>query len=469
MERVIACFFLTLWMLISGCSRLETEYGRTVGVSGKTSIAGFGVLREFYHRNGWTDRTLSRLNERVNNVDTIVWTPNAEQPLSSDATDWFEDWLARGDKTLIYVLKDHRTEYEYWKQASRLAPPPQRLEYRRRLARAKIARDRNLLARPGKISNGWFTAVPLNPPALVQSVQGSWSESLTGFDDSFELEYQVREFDRTADMAVGGPAVPTPWGTPLDYSPSDLNVNFAGLLKNQDGIPIVTEITHDSWPESQILVVSAGSLLTNFGLTKPGSQNLAAMLLAESGRGTDGATPKVGFLASGPEGVQVSSLNPEAARSAGLDLFRQYPLNVVTMHFIVLLVLVLLMLYPIFGRPQRIPPRPTADFAAHIDAVAGLMRRAGGLQYAKTRISEYLVRVRGETDGPWIIKQREQTPSPVGAAAESVESERDHPLTGPPQAATTAETNSEQETTIVSTPQSLADTEDADHRNGSKR
>ena len=429
MKPVVRCLLMIMLGLsllsLSGCSKLETEYGRSVGLGGRKSIAGFGVLRDFYRRNDWNDRTLSRLSERLNNIDTIVWTPNAETPLSNEATKWFETWLARGDKTLIYVLKDHQTEYEYWRQASRLAPPQQRLEYRRRLARAKLDRDRLLLARPAMITNGWFTALPTNPPVPVQSVGGSWSEQLSGFSAPLELEYQVRPFKRGTDTVAAGPAVPGAFGAPFDYTPTDLSVEFNVLLTNDSGIPIVSEITHPTWANSEILVVSAGSLLTNFGLTDPGSQQLAGLLLAESGRGNDGEVPKVGFLASGPMGVRVTSLNPEAAGPTGAELFTEYPLNIVTIHLFLLMSFVCLMLFPIFGRPKRIAPRPTADFAAHIDAVAGLMRRSGGAQYAKVRISEYMVRVRGETDGPWVIKQKETPPvsvaNPASASASTLD------------------------------------------------
>lgn len=415
-KRVLTLLVLPLLFCIvglSGCSELQTDYGRSVGSPGKKSIAGFGVLREFYRQNGWRDRTLTRLSERLNNVDTIIWTPDASAPLSNEATLWFEAWLARGDKTLVYVIKDHRTEYEYWKRASRLAPPSQRLEYRRRLARAKLELDRQLLARPALITNGWFTAVPLTLPAVVSDLAGPWSESLTGFQSTPEIEFRVLPYDQTKNApgaTTGPPAVVAPFGAQLNYQPSDLEVDFDVLLKNQGDVPIVSEITFDRWNNSQILVVSAGSLLTNFGLTDQGSRQLAGSIMEASSTGNDGDIPKVGFLASGQLGVSVSSLDPENMGPSGMEMFTEPPLNMVTIHGAILILLVCLMLFPIFGRPRRIPPRPSADFTAHIDAVAGLMERTGGEQYARVRISEYMVRVRGETDSKWVIKQRETVP-----------------------------------------------------------
>lgn len=412
---------LAFLFCFTGCQKLETEYGRSVGKSGRKSIAGFGVLREFYRKNDWRDRTLTRLSERLNNVDTIVWTPDATTPLSNEATLWFEAWLARGDKTLVYVLRDYRTEYDYWDRASRVAPPPQRLEYRRRLARAKLERDRKWLARPAMITNGWFTAVSLTPPAVVKDVAGPWSESVSGFPTQPTIEYQVRAYDESKDVATAAAAIPaTPFGGPFSYEESELDVDFDVLLKNQNDIPIVSEITFDRWSNSRILVVSAGSMLTNFGLTDPGGQQLATTVLAASSKGNEDEVPKVGFLTSGPTGVRVSSLDPNNMGPTGMEMLTEPPLNIVTIHAVILMVVVCLMLFPIFGRPRRIPVRPSADFSAHIDAVAGLMQRTSGEQYARVRISEYMVRVRGETEGKWVIKSPSNLAASNPATQQSV-------------------------------------------------
>ena len=392
-----------------GCDSFNTEYGRSVGTQGRKSIAGFGVLRDYYQRNAWTDRTLSRLSERLNNVDTIIWTPDSELPPTNEVTLWFEEWLARGDKTLIYVLRDHQTEFKYWQSAARLAPPEQRMEYRRRLARSRMAVSQDLLARPATITNGWFTAVPLTPPAKIGGLGGEWTETVDGLRNPPEIEYQVRVYDATTDAPAPTPAfgaVPGPASRFFqDYTPSQTDVELKSLLETDAGIPLISEVTSGDWNGSNVIVVSAGSLLTNFGLTDPGAQQIAAQLLAASNTGMDGSTPKVGFLVSDDMGVSVSSLDPKNMGPTGMEMFTVWPLNLVTIHAAILGLVVCLMLLPIFGRPRRLPPRPTADFSAHIDALAGLMQRTDGEAYAKVRISEYMVRVRGETDGPWVIKK----------------------------------------------------------------
>jgi len=94
---------------------------------------------------------------------------------------------------------------------------------------------------------------------------------------------------------------------------------------------------------------------------------------------------------------------------SGMEMLTTWPINVVSIHALVCGLLVTLMLFPILGRPQKKPSPTTTDFAAHIDAVAGLMAKTRGEQYAKVRISEYFVRVRGEDTGPWVIPASQST------------------------------------------------------------
>jgi hypothetical protein len=410
-DKMLRIGCLVFLGVMIGCGELQTEFGRSTGNSGRKSIAGFGVLREFYRREGWNDRTVTRLSERLNNVDTIIWTPDSDLPPSVEATAWFEQWLARGDKTLIYVLKDHQTEYRYWQRAARLAPPVQRFEYRRRVARSGIDLDRALLSRPTTITNGWFVATPLSPPGSLGRLSDPDGDEPLAAEISdldklvpFEIEYDVRSFDRTRDQAAASSVVPPPMNF-ATYAATATNVDFQTVLRTESEQPLISKVTNQNWPDSEIFVVASGSLLTNFGLVDPRSRKIAEYLIANSSTSDDSARPKVGFLSSDETGVSVSSLDPVNSGPNGMELFTLWPINLVTIHAAVLGLLVCLMLLPIFGRPRRLPERPSADFADHIAAVAGLMERTGGEQYARVRISEYMVRVRGETEDPWVLKE----------------------------------------------------------------
>lgn len=394
----------------SGCTHLNTEYGKSTGAEGQKSLNGFGVLRDVYRRQGWNDRTLARLSERVKKVDTIVWTPTATHAPSKEATDWFEEWLAQGDKTLVYVLRDYQTESTYWQQAARLAEPEQRVEYRRRTARSRIRYLRSLLERPQLISNGWFTAVPLQPPEPVGETTGAWSAAVGGFEPHVRLEYEIREFEEKDRSSPSQPPMFTFGQAEMGFS--DTEVDFTPLLRTETEIPLVARVSHPTWNGSQILVVAGGSLLNNFGLLQGASQRLALQLIERSRRenGT-GRPPTVGFLYSDERGVIVSSLDPDNMGPSGMEMLTVWPLNLVTLHAAMLGLVVCLMLLPIFGRPRRLPSRDTADFAAHVNAVAALMARTSGEDYARQRISEYMVRVRGETEGPWVRASQAAEPA----------------------------------------------------------
>lgn len=411
---------LGLILGLSGCSRLETDYGRSVGTEGTKSLNGFGVLREVFRRHGWEDRTVARLSERLNNVDVIVWTPTTERPPDQEVIDWFEEWLQRGEKTLVYVLRDHHTEAAYWRQAAKLAPPEQRMEYRRRVARAELEYQRQLLARPKQIATGWFTAEPLEPPELISRTNGPWAAEVDAFDPLARIEYRVRpsqESDRQSSPQVVGSTTFFPvWEAGM----SETEVDVETPLTTAGGTAIVTHVSDETWQDSQILVVSGGSLVNNFGLIQPASQRLALRLIEASepaDAAEPGESPIVGFLYSDASGIVLSSLDPSKMGPSGLEMLTVWPLNLVTIHAAVLGLVVCLMLLPIFGRPRRLAPRSSTDFAVHIDAVAALMARTSEEQYARAKISDYMVRVRGETAGPWVLPPPASLPPPPPPAS----------------------------------------------------
>ena len=98
----------------------------------------------------------------------------------------------------------------------------------------------------------------------------------------------------------------------------------------------------------------------------------------------------------------ISERTPGAPIASGMELLTVWPISLVTIHGVLLGLVVCLMLLPIFGRPRKVRRVDHSDFGDHLDAVAALMNRAGGEEFAKQRISEYFKRIRGENSGPWV-------------------------------------------------------------------
>jgi len=464
---------LLVALLLVGCSRgtsLETGYGDSHGRSGYNSINGFGALRESFHDAGWESRTLSRLGERMLRLDAMVWTPSDSTGIRGAETAWFEDWLSSGNKTLIYVIYDGGSEADYWRNAIPFAPPGQRFEYRRREARAQIERERLLTTRYVLPDNGWFQAAPLPYPQPVTQTFGAWATAEETHQGELadpdtgpaiprapipgvatgELQVLVRvgNFQRstvqpgnatkpagTASQATNGPVQVDPVQvdpganiTEENLSSSTTKTKLRAVLANEQETPLVTRIRSPDWKQSQIFIVSGGSLLNNYGLTTKAGREISTKLLAASG-----PPGEVGFLLSDASGVRISDSFSDADRKTGMELLTVWPLGLVTIHLLMIGIIICFILFPIFGRPRQQEKPSQNDFADHIDAIANLMKRMDSDDYAKQRISEYMRRVRGETRGPWLLPEppRRET-EPQRSAERGPNTGGDPPSGSPP-------------------------------------
>jgi hypothetical protein len=432
----IASFTLGVLLLnlaaTCGCGSLTTNYGQSRGQIGRASLNGFGAFRESYSRAGFRDRDISRLTDRVMDTDVIVWTPQMLLPVGTDATNWFNRWLSRGGRTLVYVIPDSGSEVEYWNDASKLAAPPQRLEYRRRAARSTNERMLWRMNRPSTTNNGWFQIDSLIQRQPVREVTGPWQEEFAQLSaeeyTSVGLEFHVRTFDPEANNAASfpnavkasGPTGPgkTQWVPTIETTSTVTPTQFKTQLSEANGKPLVVQIQSKRWGDSQILVVAGGSLLTNYAFTNPFTRVLADQIIQASQPDTV-TTPLAGFLTSGRFEVPVSVQKPGVPQASGMEMLTVWPLSLVTMHGLMLGVVVCLMLLPIFGRPSRIRRTNENEFGHHLDAVAALMNKAGGERYARMRISEYFKRMHGEASGPWVLPEDSKTTPDVPASSNS--------------------------------------------------
>ncbi|WP_182869685.1 hypothetical protein [Stieleria mannarensis] len=429
MKRIIVPVLL-LFLLVGCDGGLGTSYGPSKGYLARRSINGFTSLRNAFSDAGFATRDLHRLTDRARRTSVIVWTPSHPTGIESRTTRWMEQWLRSRQKTLIYVVPDSGSEAEFYRDARPLASPPQRLEYRRKYAEKLIQEHQWQLARTTLPSNGWLSIQPKVQRTRIRlgEAAGSdpagsdrWTEVVNS-DTPRRVEWVLQRYDRKDKTQQGSPIL-EPAGPGAVYWPQGQSVSttsaktkFESLLASEDGDTVLARITSDAWPESQILVVAGGSMLTNYALTQPHHQALARGLIRSSialmipSRRVDsggrliaeGPQPQVGF-ASAPYSLPISDRSGEIPRASGAEFFTEFPLSFVTFHIAILGFVICLMLLPIFGRPRHVDRGVLTHFGDHLSAVATLMRRRGGETFARRKISDYMKHVRDETSGPWVI------------------------------------------------------------------
>jgi len=431
-----AFLLVAIMTFAAGCdSQLQTEYGASRGVEGDQSINGFGALRRTFKNGGWSTRDVNRLNERMTNVDALVWIPDSRDSLYGDAMKWLEDWLSSEPRTLVYFVPDNGCEVEYFEAARELTEPTQRLEYRRRLARLETDKMISRLRQETIPENGWFAIEYMPEGDSLAGASGKWKRT----------NYEEAEWGTTgteprvpgADYRiVPPPANPSPVssGTPttdgMGQGTSAVQMEREALLATSDDSVIVSRITAAPWGESKIIVVSSGSMFSNYSLATPAGQAMAANLIQEVGD-TPGT---VAFMSTDFRGALISDVDPEINATTGMELFTVWPLSLVMLHLAVMGFVACMILVPIFGRPREGDRDSTSDFGDHLDAVATLMVRSGGEDFARRRVSDYMRRIRSEVVGEWLIPETKApvpmvpaltVPVPTQPLAMPVQSRRD--------------------------------------------
>lgn len=467
-DRTIVSFLLLVFALgLPGCSRgLIPEYGNSKGTSGNKGINGFGALRKSFEANGWKTRDVNRLSERLDSLDAIVWIPTTHKAYESPAIQWIHDWLGDRPRTLIYILPDEGNLVRYWDKARELAPPGQRLEYRRRHAQSIS----DLMNGPygygrspvEEIDRLWFkarmrrqtrprweilshsTTLSTSPTATTGSLPyGAFNYAADWASEGYELADEDLSMQPLVSDSNGNPLavrIFTPQKTePAESAPQtkgpddqvdifqpdssvDVNADADAMAELEDDWEYEDWMDDQEWMDeaqwdrmlrrrrggygigdSEIIVVAGGSTITNFGIVTDEGRDLAKQLLIETGKRVNATTPRVGFITSGFAGVPVSDSSGQPQLASGMELLTVWPLSIITIHLALMGIVVCLILLPIFGRPRKLKERTNSDFADHINAVGVLLHRSNGEQYARERISEYFRKVRGETSGPWVM------------------------------------------------------------------
>lgn len=470
---VLPIVAVVLLGVTAGCSQFHTEYGESEGVQGNKSLNGFGAFRAaISDSDGESElkmkvRDIGRLSSRADRFDAIVWLPKAWPPANEPAvTTWMNRWLKKGDKTMVFVVPDGGSTEAYFREASAIAPPEQRLEYRRRLANQindRLLEDRK---RKDVKVDDWFVAKSLPARVLLsdrQIVDFDLGEAppptmpgeedidlddidMTDVDDAelmAEIDAMLAQSEMDDDEMDDESAEPEMDESEIEeVSPitfERIRQEDTRVASRSKKITTLARVTDTRWNGSQVMVVASGSLVTNFAMTSMPAMELTNQIRdsivrvaapldsnGESTEATAGQSSKdaveVAILSSDAWMIPISNAKPGAPTATGMELLTTWPLSLVTMHGLFLGVVMCLMLLPAFGRARRVTYNRTTHFGNHLSAMAALMRRGDrkvdGTLFARTKISQYLRLVRGETSGPWVMpepelpQQASQSPPP---------------------------------------------------------
>ncbi len=358
-------------MGVVGCSRPERVnevYGKRRSVDGADSVNGVGVLAEMFDQAGWRVSTWKRLSPKLEEATAIVWAPDDFAPPSAEAREWLENWLEQEDgRTLIYIGRDYDAAISYWSDVLPKSPPDQYHETRRRRALAQSAHDEARNDMPEYEYCRWFALRRNGAPRRVTELSGPWSEGV----DAAKTNIRVQS---VLDVAYD------------DKKPADAAAPPAYqevLLQAGDDV-LIQSINEDRWLSSEVLAVTNGSFLLNYPLVNHQHRILASHVIDRCG-----LPAKVVFLETGPSGPTISNQEAASDYPTGLEMFTVWPLNAILLHVMALGILLLACLYPIFGRPRRLPAAATSDFGRHIAALGELLHQTREIGYASSRLAHY--------------------------------------------------------------------------------
>lgn len=370
---------LGLWLavvssLLTGCHRseeLDVTYGRRKGV-GAESVNGTSVLGEMFAQAGFTVSSWRRLSPRLDREQVLVWAPDRYAPPQAAEINFLETWLQDSPgRTLIYIGRGYDAGGDYWQEILPRLTSGERIVARQRLAQQQVEMARRAV-QAAQATCSWFTLDPEARVVRPTQFTGPWSEAVTA--DEMRLSFHDK-------LTIPQGDDESEWES--SYATEELLV--------ADGRLVAGKLTRASWPDSQLIVIANGSWLLNYPLVNTGHQQLAARLIEECG-----PPDRVCFLESGEAWLTIA--DTDANVPLLLQVFRVYPLNVVTLHVVCLGILYCCRVLPIFGRPRQLPDENVADFGKHVTAVGELLARAHDVASAQEQVRQYREVVQGKVE-----------------------------------------------------------------------
>ena len=420
-------------ILFPGCRYpLGSSYGLSEGTDAHTSPASVSLFRNMCNADGRTTLAVRSLSPRaMTKLNAIVWSPDSFAVHSPETTAWIEKWLLSGGKTLVYVGRDFSPMADYWAQSAEefsndAVSDQDALHAREEQAAAHAQLDSMRAGARTRVATPWcLFDYPLENEERVSKVKGAWASALDPanarlFIRSFPVGYSEETllgdqklFDRESEdnSTKQSPSTPVATNAPsaeFDFRWQTSDATMLGYVKainasdlptmnsylsTADDKPLIAEVTKSAWGSSRVLVLANSSLISNLSLTNSENLTIARKLLDE--------LPKdnIGFL-TGTNDPRVRT-DDSSDQQKGFEMLTVWPLNVISIHAVILGMLVLLAAFPIFGRAKLLPVKSTREFGQHIEAVGGLLLKSQDRSYALATIAEYFRNVRKEPTSAW--------------------------------------------------------------------
>lgn len=387
-SSVLMLGFLLVIGFGSGCdtSRPDSDilYGEASALGAKRSVAGLTAFRALCEKNGLTSVQLDGLSLRSRQLDAIVFIPKTIRTPTTAEIAWFESWLSENpNRFLVFVGRDFSPSVRYWQAAMKTDEAIDRVVFAQEKGLAETAHDamryENRIAEDCK----WFRYV-MNDSEILEkpaTFQGTWvAES-----ELVNLDVPLRGYFEPKDL----------YASAVRKKKRESNGRRVDrLIETADGRPIAFSIHSSDWPGGAVYVLANGAMILNEGLTNPSHRAIAQKLIS-----TLPANGRIGFLS--PRNETLIRSDTDKQEASGFELLRVWPLSLIAMQGLLVGFVVLLALFPIFGRPRKIATESTADFGLHIQALGQLLQQTNDKNYALQKIASYFRDVKREPSNSW--------------------------------------------------------------------
>ena len=476
MPSILLCLVIAGLIAQSGCNvQLPKEiYGENSSTNAIESLNGFSVFRSMINDSGRQTFSTPSLSHRLDRCGAIIWTSNGFDVPTARQSAWIQDWLQENTgSTFVIVGRDYEAGKDYWTAAAEQASLRSKSEYLQQAALSQAESDARFLEN-AKIESQitpWFvqrnvlgsfhqlqlhrgeedsskvaenktdelligyqrsTLIPL-PAVDREELRNKFKMELLALDevydafldekyvDEYEYEYGdeygeaydkqwEEDYSQNLPEAIKQANAEIEAITPLDAKLAQIDqlVIKPLLIDEREAAFAFAVNDPDNWPGSELLVINNGSILNNYALANPVNRIEVQRLIER--------LPKKGRIAFMNAEDPRISFRPDSDLPFGLAMLTIFPLNVIVVHIVVAGILILVVLWPIFGRPQISRPVNERDFGKHVQAFGRILRRTGDRTFANHMIGRYFREQRREPQSPW--SQIDETPKsptiPVG-------------------------------------------------------